>query len=149
MAYDIIFGSNSLVECEGLVRVVRANSDEESIIFNEDGNGNVVLNCTIKDMNGDVIVQVNNGNIVKLDDKYYLKENGSITIIDKDSEFVILDFENLEFNRYKLNGIFFISGREVIATDESLLVSGSVISNNLYRSPTQFLSIHPDGSISM
>ena len=52
MTYEVIFGSNVLMDCEGKVYVVEGSSNEENIIFSESDDGKILLNCAVKDKKG-------------------------------------------------------------------------------------------------
>lgn len=148
MVYDIIFGGNTLVDCKGKVYAIDAGT-EESIMFCEDKDGNVLLNCTVKDKYGDILVKVDNGSVIYVDDRYNLKKENDSIIVNKDNGVILLEFKKVGSNNFKLNGNFFIRGHWIIVTDEYLDINNRQISNNLYNQPKIFMLIESDGSIRM
>ena len=92
-SYEVIFGSNKLNNCNGVFYAVKTDIDEENITFSESKDGKIVLNCTMKDEEGNIVAKIENSN-VNVGKDYDLKEGNPITVTNKNGE-VWLDFEKV------------------------------------------------------
>jgi len=150
MTYHIIFGSNMLKDCKGTFYIIKTESDEESIILKEQGNGEIFLNCILKDEEDNILAKVENSNVTKISEGYSLKKAGNvIQLINDSTNKIWLHFEKFAPDSYVLNGIFHFSGRKIIATDNYLKINGSTFSKNMISNATKFLELHQNGGISM
>ncbi|MCE7698395.1 MAG: hypothetical protein K8E24_006010 [Methanobacterium paludis] len=141
-SYGVIFGSNKLDNCKGVFYAVKTDNDEEDITFREGEDGKIVLNCTMKDEEGNIVAKIENSN-VNVGKDYDLKEGNPITVKNKSGE-VWLDFEEIGSNHFKLNGKFYIFGHEIVATDETLFYDRSEIGKNEFNGNHGFLKINAD-----
>ena len=139
-SYEVIFGSNKLNNCKGVFYAVKTDIDEENITFSEGKDGKIVLNCTMKDEEGNIVAKIENSN-VNVGKDYDLKEGNPITVTNKNGE-VWLDFEKLGSNHFKLNGKFYILGHKIVATDETLFYDTAEIGKNNFDGNRGFLKIN-------
>ena len=147
MTYEVIFGSNVLMDCEGKVYVVEGSSNEENIIFSESDDGKILLNCAVKDKKGNTVVKIENSSVINVNDRYDLKEDNFITVTNKDTVGGFVELWRFGSNRFILNGKFYISGHEIIATDKQLKFDSSTFSNNMFKNPRKILSINTNGGV--
>ncbi len=126
--YEVILGSCTIKNC-GQVLMYR---DKGEILRLRDGKDlKLLIDCTVKGSDGHTLVKIANNKPVFISENLvYVNLEDGIVVKDKDSENKIyLEFRQLGPRKVKVNGIFFINGVQIIATDEFLDIGGNRLSN--------------------
>lgn len=140
--YTLIFGSNTIQNCDGIIDLVGKGVNKQPIVFKEGGYGKILLNCTIKDYDGNTVVKIHSSEPLYVNDNYDSKiENKRILVTEKSTGDIWLDFTEIEPKTFKINGIFIFPDIEVIATDEYLKFNGNTISNSVFMNCGSILGI--------
>ena len=127
--YELIFGSNLIHNCPGVINFAGKGINKQPIVFREGEDGKILLNCHVKDKQGNTVVKLHNSNPVHVNEEYDINiEDKQILVTNKSSKDIWLDFSEIEPNVFKINGIFFLPGYEIVATDEYLRINGSYYS---------------------
>lgn len=152
--YEVVFGSNTILNNDGNIDLLKG-INQEPFKFKEDNNGDLVLSCTLRDQNGDTVVELSDSVLQHMNsDEYYIDlfENFDlvrIMLINKFTGCIWLDFEEMGPNKIKLNGKFYVDGQKLVATDECLTINeGTRLSHNIKQNFRELITLHKGGGIS-
>lgn len=149
--YQVIFGSNTVLNSTGYIDLLKGTTDEP-FKFSRDKYGNLILNCTIRDKKGKIVVELVDSIINHIDDDYEVDdfEEYHVKIINKSTKDVWLEFQEISANKVKLNGKFYVDGHKIVATDECLLIGGGMrICNTTKNNFDELVTFHKGGGMSI
>lgn len=133
--YQVIFGSNLITECPSVIKLEGKGINQQIIRFKIGRDGKILFDCKVKDEEGRTVTVVANSLVQHVDPDYNvdISDNG-IVVKNNETGDVWLEFVQMDANKFKLNGRFFIPGYRIIATDEYLDINtnkfiGSVFQN--------------------
>ena len=140
--YEVVFGSNLISECGRVIEIVGKGMNKQIIRFREGEDGKILFNCTVKDQEGETVAKVANS-IIQHVMKGYQAEitDDGIKIINKSTGDIWLEFSYMSPRKFKLNGIFFLPGHKIIATDNYLEINTNRISNCTFKSCSAAIGI--------
>lgn len=133
--YEVVFGSNLISECGRVIEIVSKGINKQIIRFREGENGKIMFNCTVKNQEGKTVAKVANS-IIQHAMKGYEAQitDDGIKVIDESTGDIWLEFVYISPRKFKLNGIFFLPGYKIIATDDYLEINTNRISNCTFKS---------------
>jgi hypothetical protein len=125
--YKVILGSCTISNCGN---VIQSRGKSELLRLRDGKDLKLLADCTVKNSNGNTIIKVANNKPVFISETLHYEEleNGLI-VKDKETGKVYLEFRQLGPREVKVNGIFFINGVQITATDEFLGVGSNRLSN--------------------
>jgi hypothetical protein len=141
--YELVFGSNTILQCDGIIGFEGKAKDKDLITFKEDENGNILVNCTLKDDYGETVAELRNGELVQIKDGYLKQTAGSdMRIINEFTGDIWLEVSSLGPQKLKINGIFFFSGYKIVATDDYLKINDSItFSSNTFDNCSNIIGL--------
>jgi len=133
--YTVVFGSNIISKCGRVIEIVGKGINKQIIRFLEGEDGKILFNCTVKDQEGKTIAKVANSIIQHVMKGYeaQIKDNG-IKVINEATGDIWLEFAYISPRMFKLNGIFYLPGYKITATDDYLEINTNRISNCIFSS---------------
>jgi hypothetical protein len=132
--YELLFGSNRILKCPRAVELKGKGVNKQIIRFREGEDGVVLMDCTVTDQEGTMVVKVANSRVQHLAEGYQADITGDgIKVITKDSKEVWLAFVKIGPRQFKLNGRFTVPGYMVVATDDYLEINTNRFSNNTFE----------------
>jgi len=133
--YEVVFGSNLISECGRAIEIVGKGINKQIIRFREGEDGKILFNCTVKDKEGKTVAKVANSIVQHVMKGYEAKiSNDGIKVINESTGDIWLEFAYISPRKFKLNGIFFLPGYKIIATDDYLEINTNRISNCTFKS---------------
>jgi hypothetical protein len=133
--YEVVFGSNLISECGRVIEIVGKGINKQIIRFREGEDGKILFNCTVKDQKGKTVAKVANSIIQYVRKGYEAKITGDgIKVVNESTGDIWLEFSYVSPRKFKLNGIFFLPGYKIIATDDYLEINKNRISNCTFKS---------------
>lgn len=137
--YDLLIGGNTVKNCG---QVITYRGKNELLRLRDGKDSKLLVDCTVKDSSNHTIIKLANNKPVFIHESlnYEELENG-IIVKDKNSEAVYLEFRQLGPREIKVNGIFFVNGIPITATDEFLDVGGMRISGSIFEGAGSFFGI--------
>jgi hypothetical protein len=125
--FNVRFGSNLHKNSGNIIRIKGKN-----LIKLERGRDNKLLvSVELRGKNGELLAKIRRNAPVYLN-KFLTIQRGLkyLKLIDKKSGGILFEMEQMEDETVKINGIFYVEGTAIIATDKGLyLPSGNIISN--------------------
>ena len=132
--YEVIFGSNRILECKRVVEIAGKGINKQIIRFREGKDGTILFNCTVYDQEGRTVAKVANSIIQHVMEGYEANiTKEGIKVINKITEDIWLEFVYLSPRKFKLNGIFFLPGYKIIATDDYLDINTNKFINGTFK----------------
>ena len=106
--YEVIFGSNRILNCGRVVEVVGKGVNKQFIRFREGGDQKILFWCTVTDEKSDTVAKVANSRMQHTVPGYKAEISDSgIKVLNERTGDVWLEFVSIGPRRFKLNGIFF------------------------------------------
>ena len=140
--YEVIFGSNRILECKRVVEIVGKGVNKQIIRFREGEDGRILFNCNVNDQEGRTVAKVANSIIQHVMEGYEANiTNEGIKVINKITGDIWLEFVYLSPRKFKLNGIFFLPGYKIIATDDYLEINTNKISNCTFKNCSSVIGL--------
>jgi len=131
---EVMFGSNRILECKRVVEIVGKGINKQIIRFREGEDGTILFNCTVNDQEGRTVAKIANSIVQHVMEGYEANiTNEGIKVINKATGDIWLEFVYLSSRKFKLNGIFFLPGYKIIATDDYLEINTNKISNCTFK----------------
>lgn len=133
--YEIIFGSNLISKCGKVIELAGKGINKQIIRFREGEDGKILFDCIIKNKEGNTVARIANSLTQYIMEGYEAQiiEDG-IKIINKKTGDIWLEFAYIGPRKFKLNGIFFLPGYKIVATDKYLKINTNEISNCIFSS---------------
>ena len=133
--YKLIFGSNIIENCSHIISIEGSGVNKEIIRFRIGGDGKLLMNCTVKDPNNKTIAKVHNSKFVHIDEAFEgsILEN-VLLVRHKETKDIYLEFRYIGPYEVKVNGIFSVLGKKIVATDNGLWINGLQLKNNTFSS---------------
>ncbi len=133
--YEVIFGSNFISECPRVIKLIGKGINKQIMRFREGEDGKILFDCTVKDKKGNTVTRIANSltQYVMKGYKTQITDDG-IKVINKNTGDIWLEFAFVSPRKFKLNGIFFLPGYKIVATDEYLEINTNRISNCKFSS---------------
>jgi|GEM_PF-969123 len=133
--YEVIFGSNLISKCRKVVEVRGQGINKQIIRFRVGEDGKILFNSSVNDEKGKTVVKVANSKIqhVQKGFKVDISPN-AIKVWNESTGEIWLEFAELGPRKFKLNGIFYLPGYKIVATDEYLDINTNKISNCTFKS---------------
>lgn len=128
--YLVIFGSNQITDCGKVIEFAGKGFNKQILRFREGSDKKVLCDCTVKDQKGNTVAKIANNKIQHIMQGYKAEvtDNG-IKVINETTGDIWLEFVCIGPRKFKLNGIFFLPGYKIIATDDYLEINTNRISN--------------------
>ena len=125
--YKVILGSNVISNCG---QVLSYQGKGELLRLRDGKDMKLLVDCAVKDSSGHTLAKIANNKPVFVSGSCLIDEfDDGLIVKDKDSGDVYLEFRQLGPRELKVNGIFFINGVRLIATDDFLDVGGMRLSH--------------------
>ena len=133
--YEVVFGSNLISECGRVIEIIGKGINKQIIRFREGEDGKILFNCVVKDQEGKTVAKVANSIVQHVMKGYEAQiTNDGIKVINESTRDIWLEFAYISSRKFKLNGIFFLPGYKIIATDDYLDINTNRISNCTFNS---------------
>jgi hypothetical protein len=133
--FEVNFGSNTIKNCGSVLKIIGKGFNKQIIRFRVGEDGGILFNCSVKDESGITCVKVANSKIQFVRQGYKADVLANMIKVWKESTgTVLLEFVQTEPRKFKLNGIFYVPGIRIMATDASLDVNGKRIIGNTFDS---------------
>lgn len=122
--YVVIFGSNQITDCGKVIEFKGKGINKQIIRFRETSDKKVLCDCTAKDQNGNTVAKIANNKIQHIMQGYKAEvaDNG-VKVINEITGDIWLEFVCIGPRKFKLNGIFFLPGYKIVATDDYLEIN--------------------------
>jgi hypothetical protein len=139
--YELVLGSNTIRNCDGIISFKGKN--QEIIRFKESKEGKILVNCTLKDEYGEIVAELQNSAIAQIKDRYKKQVwEDDIRIINEFTGDIWLEVSSIGPEKLKVNGIFFLPGFKIVATDDYLKINDSLtFSKNIFESCADILGV--------
>ena len=133
--YKLTFGSNIIENCSNIISIEGSGVNKEIIHFRIGGDEKLLMNCTVKDINDETIAKVHNSKFVYVNEAFEgsILDSG-LLVRHKETKEVYLEFRYLSPSEVKVNGIFSVLGRRIVATDDGLRINGLLLKDNIFSS---------------
>lgn len=133
--YKLIFGSNIIENCSHIISIEGYGVNKEIIRFRIGGDEKLLMNCTVKDINDKTIAKVHNSKFVHVNEAFEgsILDDG-LLVSHKETKEVYLEFRYIGPYEVKVNGIFSVLGKKIVATDDGLWINGLQLKNNTFSS---------------
>lgn len=133
--YEVIFGSNLISKCGRVIELVGKGINKQIIRFREGEDGKILFDCTVKDQEGNTVARIANSLTQYVMERYEAQITDEwIKIINKTTGDIWLEFDYVSPRKFKLNGIFFLPGHKIVATDDYLKINTNKIANCVFSS---------------
>ena len=145
--YQVIFGSNLIVNCGRVVDLVGKGINKQIIRFKEGEDRKILFDCTITDEHGITLAVVANSRVQHIVPGFQANiSDKGIIVKNEATEEIWLEFIVIGPRRFKLNGIFNIPGFRIIATDEGLVdINNNLIMGNVFENCFSAIGLGPGG----
>ena len=133
--YKLIFGSNIIENCSHIISIAGSGVNKEIIRIRIGSDGKLLMNCTVKDINDKTIAKVHNSKFVHVNEAFEgsILDDG-LLVSHKETKEVYLEFRYIDPYEVKVNGIFSVLGKKIVATDNGLLINGLSLKNTTFSS---------------
>lgn len=133
--YTVIFGSNVITDCPRVIELKGKGINKQILRFKEGQDGKILCDCTVKNQKNETIAKIANSKLQYVAEGYRADISSEIVkIVEETTNVIWLDFESIGPRRFKLNGMFFIPGYRIVATDDFLEINTNKISNCVFDS---------------
>jgi ligand-binding sensor domain-containing protein len=136
--YEVVFGSNQVLKCGKVIELTGKGINKQIIRFREGEDGKIVFNCTIADQDGQTVAKIANCLVQHIKPGYRVDTSDKgIKVLNESTGEVWLEFVHIGSRKFKLNGIFFLPGFKIVATDNYLeinKINTIRMSNNTFES---------------
>lgn len=132
--YQVVFGSNLITECPSVIKLEGKGINKQIIIFKIGRNSKILFDCKIKDEEERTVAVIANSIVQYIDPDYKadISDNG-IIVKNNNTKEVWLEFVQINANKFKLNGRFFIPGYKIKATDNYLEINNNKLIRNVFK----------------
>jgi len=141
--YKVIFGSNVFENCPSIVTW----EDKDIILrFRDGGDMKLLVECTVKDKDNNTIAKIANNKLQFAAEflDFRVVDNG-IILKDKKSDIIYLEFRQLGEREVKINGLFYVKGNRIEATDGYLYVNTNKLIGNRFINCRTGIGLGPSG----
>jgi len=133
--YEVIFGSNLISKCGKVIKLAGKGINKQIIRFREGEDGKILFDCTINDQEGNTVAKIANSLNQYVTQGYETQiTDDGIKVIEKNTGDIWLEFAYMSPRKFKLNGIFFLPGYKIVATDDYLKINTNKIANCVFSS---------------
>ncbi len=141
--YEVVFGSNAILNCDGIISFKDKGKNQELIKFKEGKDGKILVKCTLIDDQGEIVAELHDGELVKIKERYLKQTAGSdIRIINEFTGDVWLEVSSLGPQKLKINRIFLLPGFKMVATDDYLKINDSItFSSNIFENCSDIMGL--------
>ena len=122
--YEVIFGSNRILNCGKVIEIIGKGINKQFIRFREGEDGKILFSCTITDQDGQTVAKIANSLVRHIKPGYKVDTSDKgIKVWNESTGTVWLEFVHIGSRTFKLNGIFFLPGFKIVATDNYLEIN--------------------------
>ena len=127
--YMVIFGSNQITNCGKVIELVGRGINKQIIRFRVGADKKILLDCVVKDQKGETVTKIANSKVQHVMQGYKVEIiDAGVKIIHEATRDIWLEFVCIGPRKFKLNGIFFLPGYKIVATDDYLEINTNRIS---------------------
>ena len=131
--YEVLFGTNRILKCGRVVEIAEKGLNKQFARFREGEDRKILFECTVTDEKGDTVIKVANSRVQHAAPGYKAEiSDTAIKVVNEATGDVWLEFASIGPRSFKLNGIFFLPGYRIIATDRGLDVNSNVLVGNTF-----------------
>ena len=125
--FNVRFGSNLHKNSGSIIRI----KGEDLIKLERGPDNRLLVSVELRGKNGELLAKIRRNATVSLNKSLTIHRRlNYLKLIDKKSGETLFETEQMDDGTVKINGVFYVGGIAVIATDKSLrLPNGNVISN--------------------
>ena len=130
-AYTIILGNTEITNCDAALVI----EGEEVFRIREEENGALMIDCDIREQDGNRIAKIARNSVVFAADGFraQLTPGQPAEVIRRATGEVMAKIERLSQRKIKVAGSFWVDGIGVVATGDGLFVGRMRISKNTFR----------------
>jgi len=130
-AYTVILGNTEITNCDAALVL----EGEEVFRIREEENGALMIDCDIRDQEGNRIAKIAQSSVVFTADGFraQLAPGQPAEVIRKATGEVMAKIERLGQRKIKVAGSFWVDGIGVVAKRDGLFVGPTLISKNTFR----------------
>jgi hypothetical protein len=136
--FEVIFGSNRILNCGKVIEIIGKEIHKQFIKFKEGEDGKILFSCNITDQDGQTVARIANSLVQHITPGYRVDTSDKgIRVLHESTDAVWLEFVYIGSRSFKLNGIFFLPGFKIVATDNYLeinKINTTRMSNNTFES---------------
>ena len=126
--YELTLGGNLIKDCGATVVFSGEGIHHELVRLRTGGDDKLLVNCRVKAEKGRTIASVHNSKIMHVAPEYDSRSTDSSWLVKhRETGDVYFEMEYLAPGKIKVNGIFWIGGRKIVARDTGLLIGGALI----------------------
>lgn len=126
--YELLLGGNVIKDCGTTVEFRGEGIRRELVRLRTGEDGKLLVNCKVKDENDNTIASIHNSRIMHVASEYSSRVTDTSWLVKhKKTDEVYFEMEYLAPGKVKVNGIFWIKGKKIIAADSGLLIGGMLI----------------------
>lgn len=127
--YMLIFGSNQITECGKVIELKGRGINKQIMRFKEGTDKKVLFDCTVKDQKGETVTKIANSKVQHVMQGYKAEITATgVKVVHGNTGDVWLEFVCIGPRKFKLNGIFFLPGYKIVATDDYLEINTNRLS---------------------
>jgi len=126
--------------------VVGKGVSKQLVRFREGEDGKILFECTVTDETNTTVAKIANSRVQHIAPGYKadISESG-MKVMNEATGDVWLEFVSIGPRCFKLNGIFFLPGYKVIATDRGLDVNSLLMVGNTFENCAAAIGLGPGG----
>jgi hypothetical protein len=126
--YELVLGGNLIKDCGAAIEFRGKGIRHELVRLRTGGGGKLLVNCRVEDEKGHTIASIHNSKIVHVAQEYDSRSTESSWLVKhRETGQVYFEMEYLALAKMKVNGIFWIAGRKIVASDAGLLIGDRLI----------------------
>ena len=128
--YTVIFGSNQTTNCGKVIELIGRGINKQIIRFREGVDKKTLYDCTVKNQERKTVAKIANSKVQHVMKGYKTEiTDAGVKIVHEATGDIWLEFVCIGPKKFKLNGIFFLPGYKIVATDDYLEINTNRISN--------------------
>ena len=146
----MIFGSNIILDTGSALTVDDGEYQKELVSWAIGSDGIPIVNAKLDDAEGNVVVGITGSRPFTLQKGHTMDVGpGSFEIKNESTGEVLLEIRHLDENTVKVNGIFYIDGEKLEATDNGVTWKTNTISGNTSENLKKFLTLFKKGGFAL
>jgi hypothetical protein len=133
--YELTLGGVRIKDCGATVVFSGEGIHHELVRLRTGGDGKLLVNCRVEDEKGHTIASIHNSKIVHVAPEYDTRSSESSWLVKhRETSQVYFEMEHIAPGKIKVNGIFWIGGMKIVASDAGLNIGGTLIHGGTFDS---------------
>lgn len=138
----MILGGNTILDSGSFVSVKRGDESRELVSWRVGSDNMPLVSTRVDDANGDLIAGITESRPLSVRKDCDVEVGpGRLKVKNKDTGEVYFEYQYMDNKTVKLNGVFWLWGEKIVATDEGLFIRGNVLRNCTFDNVGQAIVI--------